>query len=128
MTIFLTSGKWSLFLRFLSLPGGKSSCKILITNKYGAVITHIESEHLDTVPIPNAPDSIKSRINDLILKSYDLRDYRRCISEAARLSVFCVRILRFSQAKILGFFLWLSAKKLKRQFVPHACSARQIFY
>ena len=30
-------------------------------------------------------------------------------------------------AKILGFFLWLSAKKLKRQSIPRACSARQIF-
>lgn len=48
--------------------------KILITNKYGSVITHIESEHLDTVPIPNAPDNIKSRINDLIMQSYALRD------------------------------------------------------
>lgn len=47
---------------------------ILITNKYGAVITHIESEHLDTVPIPNAPNRIKSRINDMIMRSYELRD------------------------------------------------------
>ena len=28
--------------------------------------------------------------------------------------------------KILGFLLWLSAKKLKMQFVPRARSARQI--
>ena len=60
-------------------------------------------------------------------ESYDLMDYRGGISETARLSVFWVRILRFSQAKILGFFLWLSAKKLKRQFVPRACSAHHIF-
>lgn len=52
----------------------KVGSQILITNKYGAVITHIESEHLDTIPIPNAPDIIKSRINDLIMRSYDLRD------------------------------------------------------
>ena len=41
---------------------------------------------------------------------------------------FCVRILRFLLAKILGFFLWLNAKKLKRQFVSRACSAPQIFF
>ena len=31
-------------------------------------------------------------------------------------------------SKVLGFLLWLSAKKLKRQFVSRARSAPQIFY
>lgn len=44
--------------------------KILLTNSYGAVITHIEPEHLATVPIPNAPEALKQRINDLIVRSY----------------------------------------------------------
>lgn len=48
--------------------------KILLTNSYGAVITHIEPEHLATVPIPNAPEALKQRINDLIVRSYELRD------------------------------------------------------
>lgn len=48
--------------------------KILLTNQYGAVITHIEPEHLATVPIPDAPEKIKKRINDLIVSSYQLRD------------------------------------------------------
>lgn len=48
--------------------------KILLTNKYGAVITHIEPEHLPTVPIPDAPNDIKLRINNLIVHSYELRD------------------------------------------------------
>ena len=39
----------------------------MLTNSYGAVITHIEPEHLATVPIPDAPASIKKRVNDLIL-------------------------------------------------------------
>lgn len=47
---------------------------ILQTNGYGSVITHLEPEHLKETPIPNAPDDIKSRINDLIVKSYALRD------------------------------------------------------
>ena len=48
--------------------------KILLTNSYGAVITHIEPEHLATVPIPNAPAEIKNKINDLIVQSFNLRD------------------------------------------------------
>ena len=48
--------------------------KILLTNSYGAVITHIESEHLATVPIPNAPKEIKIGIHDLIVDSYKMRD------------------------------------------------------
>lgn len=48
--------------------------KILLTNSYGAVITHIESEHLSNVPIPDAPNEIKVRIHNLIVKSYQLRD------------------------------------------------------
>ncbi len=47
---------------------------ILTTNQYGSVITHIEPEHLATVPIPDAPAEIKKRINDLIVRSYKLRD------------------------------------------------------
>jgi len=48
--------------------------KILTTNGYGSVITHLEPEHLATVPIPNAPMEIKERIHNLIVKSYALRD------------------------------------------------------
>lgn len=47
---------------------------ILLTNSYGAVITHIEPEHLATVPIPDAPVEIKKRINGLIVRSFELRD------------------------------------------------------
>lgn len=48
--------------------------KILLTNSYGAVITHIEPEHLATVPIPDAPKDTKKRIHTLIVQSYKLRD------------------------------------------------------
>lgn len=48
--------------------------KILLTNSYGAVITHIEAEHLETVLIPDAPIVQKQRIHDLIARSYALRD------------------------------------------------------
>lgn len=48
--------------------------KILLSNSYGTVITHIEATHLDSVPIPNAPIELKKRINDLMVQSYALRD------------------------------------------------------
>ena len=48
--------------------------QILQTNSYGAVITHIEPEHLETLPIPNAPAILKRKIHDLIVYSYELRD------------------------------------------------------
>lgn len=57
--------------------------KILLTNSYGAVITHIEPEHLATVPIPDAPVSIKQRINDLIVRSYELRDESNTLIDEA---------------------------------------------
>lgn len=48
--------------------------KILLTNSYGAVITHIEPEHLANIPIPDASFDIKKRIHTLIKESYQLRD------------------------------------------------------
>ena len=46
----------------------------LTRSNYGAVIKHIDPEHLATVPIPDVPDAIKKRIHELIIRSYDLRD------------------------------------------------------
>ena len=66
----------------------KTGNKILLTNSYGAVITHIEPEHLATVPIPDAPLAIKKRINDLIVGSYELRDQsNELIDEATDLLI-----------------------------------------
>ena len=47
---------------------------MLQTNNYGAVVQHIEPEHLKNIIIPNAPDSIKKKIHNLVVESYDLRD------------------------------------------------------
>ncbi len=56
---------------YLKSPQGQL---FLTRNNYGAVIKHIDPEHLSTVPIPNAPKEIKERIHNLIVKSYSLRD------------------------------------------------------
>ena len=62
--------------------------KILLTNSYGAVITHIEPEHLASVPIPNAPDMLKLKIGTLVIQSYNLRDESNLlINEATKLLI-----------------------------------------
>ena len=62
--------------------------KLLTTNGYGSVITHLEPEHLATVPVPNAPQEIKERIHNLIVKSYALRDESNdYINQATRLLI-----------------------------------------
>lgn len=57
--------------------------KILLTNSYGAVITHIEAEHLDTVLIPCAPIRLRQHIHNLIEHSYALRDESNELIDAA---------------------------------------------
>ena len=44
------------------------------TNNYGAVIKHIEPEHLNAIPIPNPPPILKQEIHDLVEESFKLRD------------------------------------------------------
>ena len=60
---------------------------ILTTTGYGSVITHIEPEHLENLPIPNPPMEIKEKINCLIVKSFGLRDEsNKLIDEATRVA------------------------------------------
>ena len=60
--------------------------KLLQSNNYGAVIDHIEPEHLKNLPIPNAPEEIKRSIHESVIASYDLRDQSNdLIDEAQRL-------------------------------------------
>lgn len=47
---------------------------VLRTNGYGAVITHIEPDHLSEIQVPNAPVELRKRIHELIKRSYALRD------------------------------------------------------
>lgn len=75
--------------------------KILLTNSYGAVITHIESEHLEDVPIPNAPDEIKDKIHNLIVESYKLRDVsNKLLDEATELLVEELKLPRIKDFEV----------------------------
>lgn len=53
------------------------------SNKYGAVIQHIEPEHLEFVPVPFASEKIRKKIHDLIILSYDLRDEANSLIDQA---------------------------------------------
>ncbi len=57
--------------------------KLVCSNIYGAVIQQIEPEHLASVPIPNAPEAIKKKIHDLIIRSYELRDESNVLLDKA---------------------------------------------
>lgn len=52
----------------------KTGQLVLTTNNYGAVIQHIEPEHLDNFQIPYPSEKIRKSINEKILKSFELRD------------------------------------------------------
>lgn len=52
----------------------KTGFTIINTNNYGAVIDHIEPEHLNNIPIPDPSPILKQKIHDLIEESFKLRD------------------------------------------------------
>lgn len=61
---------------------------LLTTNNYGAVIQHIDPGHLEKIPIPDAPTSFKTKISNLIMKSFALRDEaNKLISSATELLI-----------------------------------------
>ena len=58
------------------------------TNNYGAVVSHIEPEHLKNVPIPNPSPILKTAIHNLITESFRLRDESNdLIAEAHRILI-----------------------------------------
>jgi type I restriction enzyme S subunit len=56
---------------------------ILQSNNYGAVIQHIEPEHLHNIVIPNAPEQLKKATHELVVASYDLRDQSNALLDKA---------------------------------------------
>ena len=54
------------------------------TNNYGAVIKHIEPEHLNAIPIPNPPPVLKQEIHNLIEESFKLRDESNELMDTAQ--------------------------------------------
>lgn len=70
------------------------------SNIFGAVIQEIEPAHLATIPIPNAPAIIKQRINDLVVRSYALRDEsNELIDEATKLLIEALKLPTLEEMK-----------------------------
>jgi type I restriction enzyme S subunit len=61
---------------------------ILQTNNYGAVVKHIEPEHLESIIIPNASENLKKEIHNLIIESYDLRDESNVLIDKAEVILY----------------------------------------
>ena len=56
---------------FLKSEKGKT---LVQSNIYGAVISQVEPEHLNNIPIPNPPSMLKQEIHCLVEESFKLRD------------------------------------------------------
>ena len=57
-------------------------------NNYGAVIQHIEPEHLDYIQIPYPDIKIRQKINQKIMQSFELRDTaNELIDEAEKILI-----------------------------------------
>ena len=78
--------------------------QMLQTNNYGAVIQHIEPEHLKNIIIPNAPELIKRKIHNLVVESYDLRDQsNELMDEAERILYEELQLPPIEQLKPIFF-------------------------
>lgn len=85
---------------FLNTKIGKA---LVRTNEYGAVVSHIEPEHLEQVPIPNPPPILQKRIHDLVIRSYALRDDSN-------------EMLKVAEELLYGALKLLPLDKLKPQY------------
>ena len=62
--------------------------QFLLTNRYGAVIEHIEPKHLANLPLPVSSEGLRRQIHELIVRSYELRDEsNELIDEAERILI-----------------------------------------
>ncbi len=62
----------------------KTGHTLINTNNYGAVVDHIEPEHLANIPIPNPSPILKQQIHDLVMESFRLRDESNCLINEAQ--------------------------------------------
>lgn len=62
----------------------KTGRTLINTNDYGAVVSHIEPEHLAHIPIPDPSPILKQQIHDLIMSSFRLRDESNTLMDEAQ--------------------------------------------
>lgn len=66
----------------------KIGSALIHTNEYGSVVSHIEPEHLEAIPIPNPPQALKKQVHDLIIRSYALRDESNVLLDRAQMLLY----------------------------------------
>lgn len=62
----------------------KTGQALIAARNYGAVIQHINPEHLYEMPVPNPRSSLKEEIHNLIEESFKLRDESNELMDAAQ--------------------------------------------
>jgi len=62
----------------------KTGQALITSSNYGAVIQHINPEHLYDLPVPNPPINLKQEIHNLIEESFRLRDESNELMEGAQ--------------------------------------------
>lgn len=65
---------------YLRTPAGKA---LVQSNTFGAVVQHVEPDHMRQVLVPNAPRDVRERVNDLVMESYRLRDESNAMVDEA---------------------------------------------
>ena len=82
----------------------KTGQALIRSNIYGSVIQQIEPEHLATIPIPDAPKEMKSKVDNLIVQSYTIRDESNAlIDEATQLLIDELRLPAIEDFNV-GYF------------------------
>ena len=56
---------------------------LLTRNRYGAVIKHLESHHVDGIPVPLLPEDAMQEIGDMIQDAYALRESANYLLDSA---------------------------------------------
>jgi type I restriction enzyme S subunit len=73
---------------------------IIQTNNYGAVIQHIDPEHLEGIFVPNPPDEVKKSIHEKIVRSFELRDIsNEHLNEAEQYLIKALRLQPIEKMK-----------------------------
>lgn len=63
----------------------KTGRLLVETNNYGSVVSHIEPEHLNNIPIPDSSSVLKQEIHNLIESSFNLRDESNELMDEAQI-------------------------------------------
>lgn len=73
---------------------------LILSKNFGSVVQEIEPDDIATIPVPNPSDKLKERINNLIIRSFELRDESNLwIDNANSLLMQQLKLPSFSKLK-----------------------------